>query len=232
MPETIVFGGTIEGRNIAQELLSKKEDALVCVTSQYASMLLPEAVRRHVGALGRDEMLAFLSEAAPKRVIDATHPYATRVTKNIIECCGILNIPYERVERPVSEGLWRQYVQHVPDSQSATAALNDTSGNILLTTGSRTLDIYAGAVDMSRVWARVLPTAEALTLCGNAGVPANHIIAMQGPFSAAFNAALYDQLSIAVMVTKDSGVQGGVEEKVLPALERDIHVIMIDRPKE
>ncbi len=217
MPATVVFGGTVEGRGIAQELFAGGEDPLVCVTSRYAASLLPDGIRRHVGALDREGMLAFLKETAPGRVIDATHPYATRVTKNITECCDTLKIPYERVERPVSEGLWRQYVQHVPDSAGAASALNDTQGNILLTTGSRTLDIYASAVDMSRVWARVLPTVEALTLCANASVPANHIIAMQGPFSRAFNAAIYDQLSISVMVTKDSGAQGGVEEKVLPA---------------
>ena len=60
----------------------------------------------------------------------------------------------------------------------------------------------------------------------------SHIIAMQGPFSRALNAALYDQLHIRVMVSKDSGQPGGVADKVLPALERGIDVIMIERPKE
>ena len=36
-------------------------------------------------------------------------------------------------------------------------------------------------------------------------VPRSHIIAMQGPFSTQLNDALYAQLQIAVMVTKDSG---------------------------
>ena len=46
------------------------------------------------------------------------------------------------------------------------------------------------------------------------------------------NAALYDQFAIRAMVSKDSGAAGGAEEKVLPALARDIHVILIRRPKE
>ena len=45
------------------------------------------------------------------------------------------------------------------------------------------------------------------------------------------NAALYDQLDIRVMVTKDSGREGGLEEKVLPALARELDVIIIDRPE-
>ena len=78
----------------------------------------------------------------------------------------------------------------------------------------------------------MLPTAEALSLCRTAGIPSSHVIAMHGPFSAALNAALYDQLSVRVLVTKDSGREGGLEEKVLPALEREIHVILIERPEE
>ena len=62
--------------------------------------------------------------------------------------------------------------------------------------------------------------------------PRSHIIAMQGPFSTQLNDALYAQLQIAVMVTKDSGEAGGVSEKVLPAPHRGIHVIVIRRPPE
>ena len=131
----------------------------------------------HVGVLQKRDMLAWLADVRPARVIDATHPYAVRATENIRACCGELGIPYERILRPPEEGAWRSEVQH-------------------------------------------------------AGIPASHIIAMQGPFSRALNAALYDQLGIRVMVTKDSGRAGGVEEKVIPALEREIHVILIDRPEE
>ena len=130
------------------------------------------------------------------------------------------------------DGSWRRDVQHVSEPEAAALALQATEGPVLLTTGSHALLPYARAVDPARLFARVLPTKEALDLCAAAGIPASHIIAMQGPFTRAFNAALYDQLDIRVMVTKDSGQTGGVEEKVIPALEREIHVIMIDRPKE
>ncbi len=118
------------------------------------------------------------------------------------------------------------------DAEAAAGAIKDTRGPVLLTTGSHTLSLYTRAADPARLWARVLPTKEALELCESAGIPASHIIAMQGPFSRALNAALYDQLEIRTMVTKDSGRAGGVEEKVIPALAREIHVIMIDRPGE
>jgi precorrin-6x reductase len=120
----------------------------------------------------------------------------------------------------------------VPDAEAAARALQATEGPALLTTGSHGLLPFARAVDPARLFARVLPTGEALELCAAAGILSSHIIAMQGPFTRAFNAALYDQWGIRAMVTKDSGQAGGVEEKVIPALERQIHIIMIDRPKE
>ena len=232
MAVTVIFGGTKEGRETARRLKDAGGDILVCVTSAYAASLLDADLPRRVGALDADGMRAFLKEAKPGRVIDATHPYAVRVTENARACCGALGIPYERVERPVGEGAWREHVERVTDASSAARSLLQTRGNILLTTGSRTLDFYKDVIAEGRVWARVLPTHDALALCESAGLEPSHIIAMQGPFSRPFNAALYDMLDIRAMVTKDSGAQGGVAEKVVPALERDIHVIMIDRPKE
>ena len=106
-------------------------------------------------------------------------------------------------------------------------------GNILLTTGSRELHAFASVRDFaSRAYARVLPMEDSLRACREAGLPPAHILAMQGPFSRDFNAALYDQLRIRTMVSKDSGQPGGVADKVLPALERGIDVVMIERPKE
>ncbi len=232
MAGILIFGGTAEGRETAVRLLEKGEDVAVSVTSEYARSLLPGGMRCHIGAMDRAEMERFLQKERPGRVIDCTHPYAVRATHNIQACCDALGIPCERVERPPSEGEWMQYAEHVSSPEAAAAALARTKGNILLTTGSHTLNIYTQRVDPARIWARVLPSQEALRLCVEAGVAPSHIIAMQGPFSAAFNAALYDQLDIRVMVSKDSGAKGGVAEKTIPALERDIHVIMIDRPED
>ena len=232
MSQIVIFGGTAEGRQAADTLKGAGQDVLVCVTSAYARSLLPEDMPCHVGAMDEAAMEAFLKEVGSERVVDATHPYAVRATENIRSACRGLGIPYERMERPISLGGWRQDVEHVPSPHEAAMALTRAKGNILLTTGSKTVKEYTALVEPDRLWVRVLPTHEALSLCREAGVESAHVIAMQGPFTRDLNAAMYDMLDIRVMVTKDSGKQGGVEEKVIPALERDIHVILIDRPGE
>ena len=228
MPGVLIFGGTTEGRDLAK----KYPRSLVCVTSNYARALLPGNTNCHVGALDPAAMESLMRRMMPEKVIDATHPYAARATETIRACCERLRIPYQRIARPVSPGAWRQYVRPVADTAAAIDALKSIQGNILLATGSRTAANYAAALDVNRLWVRVLPTQEALALCLDAGIPAAHIIAMQGPFSEALNAALYDQWNISVLVTKDSGKPGGVSEKVIPALKRDMEVILIERPKE
>ena len=213
--KTIIFGGTTEGREQAALALARGESVLVSVTSEYARQFLPEGAACHIGALDEAAMKAWIAAERPERIIDATHPFAVRATQTIRACADALHIPYVRIERAADRR---------EDWLSA--------GNILLTTGSHTLSVYAKVIEPERLFVRVLPTHQALDLCAAAGMVQSHVIAMQGPFSRDFNAALYDQLRIRTMVSKDSGQPGGVADKVLPALERGIDVVMIERPKE
>ena len=226
MAVTLIFGGTSEGRLAAE----KEKDALVCVATEYGASLLPTGTNCHIGRLARNEMLEFMRTLRPGRVIDATHPYAVKATDNIRACCTELGIPYERILRPSVSGSWSTLVRHAESAEHAARLLAETGGNILLTTGSQTLTTYTSVIPAERLWVRVLPTRTALELCELAGIHPSHIIAMQGPFSPDLNGALYDHLNIHVMVTKDSGSAGGLEEKVLPALAREMDVIVIDRP--
>ncbi len=228
MAVTLIFGGTAEGRLAAE----KEKDAVVCVATEYGASLLPAGTQCRIGRLEQSEMKALMLEEQPTRVIDATHPYAVRATANIRACCAELDIPYERISRPAVSGSWSTLVRHARNPKEAARMLSETGGNILLTTGSQTLDIFASVIPVQRLWVRVLPTPVALDLCNHSGILPSHIIAMQGPFSPELNGALYDQFDIQVMVTKDSGKAGGLEEKVLPALAREMDVIVIDRPEE
>ena len=74
--------------------------------------------------------------------------------------------------------------------------------------------------------------ADSLSACGAAGVPASHVIAMQGPFSRELNEALIRQFRIAYLVTKDGGRAGGFEEKAAAAKAAGARLILIRRPRE
>ena len=102
----------------------------------------------------------------------------------------------------------------------------------MLTTGSKELEAYTAVQDFqTRLFPRVLPTASVLEKCAALGFPGAHIIAMQGPFSQAMNAALLRETGAEILVTKDTGVSGGFAEKVAAAEEVGAKVLVIARPR-
>ena len=83
-----------------------------------------------------------------------------------------------------------------------------------MTTGSKELRAFASLKHCGeRVFARVLPSPQALEACREAGILPSRILAMQGPFSAELNAAMIRQTGAAWLVTKESGRAGGFEEE-------------------
>lgn len=98
------------------------------------------------------------------------------------------------------------------DYESCVQALTDTSGNILLTTGSKELAVFAPLKE--RLFVRVLPGLESIGLCEKAGIRGKQILAMQGPFSEEMNLAMIHQFSIRYLVTKASGAHSGFQENL------------------
>ena len=228
----MIFGGTTEGREAAKAHIARGDEVIVCVTSAYAKSLLPVEAVVFDHAMDERQMAEAILRVAPDQLVDATHPFAEIASRNIALAAQSTGVPLLRIVREMSLGNWRAEVEWAADTQGAIEALLKTQGNILLTTGSKTLERYVRALPVSRIFARVLPTASVLSSCEALGLTPGQIVAMQGPFTQALNGAMYDQMKIRTLVSKDSGEVGGVTDKVLPALARGIHVIMIERPEE
>ena len=103
---------------------------------------------------------------------------------------------------------------------------------VLLTTGSRNLRPYAEEAKRTGapLIVRVLPHPDSLTACRAAGIPAEMIIADKGPFSVEENINAIRKFGIAVLVTKDSGIAGGVPAKITAARQEKCRLIMVGRP--
>ncbi len=230
-----VFAGTTEGRELAEFLSSQGEKASVtaCVATEYGETLLTPApgLRVLAGRLDREGMAALLREEDFDLVLDATHPYADVVTENVAAACRETGREYRRVLREdsaVPEG-----TVFLPDTTAAVEWLSEHEGNILLTTGSKTLGEYTGIRDFAkRVWARVLPMEASLAACAAAELPPAHIIAMQGPFTRELNIATLRAIGADYLVTKDSGGAGGFREKASAASAAGAKLIVLGRPPQ
>ena len=228
----VIFGGTSEGRELAETAQRSQVPVLVSVVSEYGESLLTESkwVGVHQGALDADGMKELLKKENPPFVLDATHPYAKVVTAQVRAVCEELDLSCYRVlreEETLEDGMYR-----VASTQEASDFLEKQTGNILLTTGSRELHVFAEKETLlPRLFARVLPDSKVLAQCEEMGINGSHLIAMQGPFSVEMNQALLHQTKAVWMVTKESGARGGFQEKWQASKQCGVKFLVINRPE-
>lgn len=238
MKEILIFAGTSEGRKLSEKLIHMGIPHTMCVATEYGEDCLEEHPLRKVqtGRMNIGEMRAFLQGTGVgswEAVVDATHPYAVEVTKNIQMAMKDLDIPYLRLKREITAAHKYGKMQYFEDQYQCAEMLKKTNGNILLTTGSKELAVYCDCEEIkSRLFVRVLPGIESISLCMENGLHGKQIIAMQGPFQTEMNRALIRQFNIQYLVTKQSGVAGGYEEKIEAAKQEDIEVCVIGKAEE
>lgn len=227
-----LFGGTTEGREIAQFLEQEDVRLYVSVATEYGASLVPVSPRCTVfiERLDYAAMCAFMEEYQPTLVIDATHPYAVVVTATIQDACHAMGVPYVRVIRPVSED---QGWVTVDSMEEAAEYLSPREGNIFLTTGSKDLDIFTRIPHYEeRVAVRILSSIASLERALSLGYQGKRIVCMQGPFTTDINVAMFRHFQTKYVVTKDSGKAGGFAEKVTAAREAEATLIVVGRKPE
>ena len=235
MSDVIIFGGTTEGRRLAEFCGEHKIQTVVCVVSEYGEMLVPESpsVRVIRKALNQDEMEALFEEEKPALVLDATHPYARVVTENVTQVCQKMGIKRYRVLRKPELELEKNVdsVVNVESVDEAVEWLKNHEGTALITTGSKELVKYTAIQDYKdRIFARILPDSQALLNSETLGFPRNHMIAMQGPFSLEMNIATMHMTGAKYLVTKESGHAGGFLDKIHAAESVGATALVIGRP--
>ncbi|MDW7669117.1 MAG: precorrin-6A/cobalt-precorrin-6A reductase, partial [Bacillota bacterium] len=107
----------------------------------------------------------------------------------------------------------------------------NNNGNVLLTIGSKNLKKFADEIDNNRLYLRILPFPKLIQEALDMGIELKKIIGIQGPFSKEVNKVLIKSYEIKYIVTKNSGVEGGIIEKIEAAEEMEIKSLILDKPK-
>ena len=223
----LIFGGTTEGREIAEALSKSGIPCTVSVATEYGKTVMPQLPGTEIlcGRKNAEEMAEMMQSGGYTRVVDATHPYAREASENIRRACSLAALPVSRIGRRT--GAHAEGMITVRSLEEAAELLNGVSGNILILTGSRELaSLCRGIRDRDRLYARVLPDPDAILSAREAGIPAPHIIGMQGPFSAEMNLAMIRQIQAKAILTKQSGMQGGFQGKMEAAREAGILAVI------
>lgn len=231
MCKLIIFGGTTEGRELAEFCADNSISAYISVTTEYGAELLPRSEYLHIltERLDREQLSVLFAEKKIALVIDATHPYAVEASKNIAAACTESGIRLFRVVR--NEDNEEKSALYFDNTAEVVDFLNENEGNVLITTGSKELSEFCKVNLFSeRCTARVLNVTAIADMCRKIGF--EKIISEKGPFSIEQNIVHLKKAKAKYVVTKDSGAVGGFQEKIVAAHIYCAVPLIIRRPKE
>jgi precorrin-3B C17-methyltransferase len=180
--------------------------------------------------MGAEARRRELRETGATAVVDATHPFATEISSQLIGLAGELHIPYLRYERPAAPGAHPGI--RCRDMEAAAAEAIQEGKRIFLATGTKDLPVFLKHPQApDREWfVRVAPFPDSIERALSLGVPRGNVCAMQGPFSREFNEALWRSWGVDCVVTKDSGEAGGFVAKAEAAEALGIALVVVERP--
>lgn len=221
MPRVLLLGGTSEASRLARILADAGVDAVFSYAGRTEAPVeqpLPLRIGGFGGAAGLAE---YLRDRGVTHLIDATHPFAARISANAIAAAATAGIPLLAVERPAWRAGPGDHWTDVADFDAAAAALPAGGARVFLAIGRQNLDAFASRANHYLLRLVDRPTAQPLPDCT--------VVIARGPFDAAGDAALMRDHRITHVVAKNSG-GAGAEAKLIAARGLGLPVVMIQRP--
>ncbi len=223
-----VFSGTTEGREICNFLWKLNINTDVFVATEYGASVMPEynTAKVFVGRLNEAEIEKIIGDYII--VIDATHPYAAEVSKNIKNACLKKSVRYIRLLRKIE---CKEEFLSFYSVDEAAIYLKSSIGNIFVSTGSKELEKYK-IIDgfEKRIFGRCLDSEEVKKKCTELGFLKENFIFAKGPFTYEENIKAFKNFDIKILVTKQTGKNGGFYEKIYAADALGIDIIVIKPP--
>lgn len=216
----LILGGTGEARALAAALQADGTWRVVSsLAGRVSSPALPVGEVRVGGFGGPDALAAWLKAEGIAAVVDATHPFAARISASAAQAAPAAGVPLLMLRRPGwTAGAADRWVR-VPDMPAAAAAVEH--GPVLLTTGRGGLAVFADLPH--RFVIRTVDPPEP-------PLPADHeLLLARGPYTLEGERALMEAHGVRTLVTKDSGGDM-TAAKLVAARELGVAVVMVDRP--
>lgn len=220
----LILGGTSEASALAREIAGRRDlDPVLSLAGRTRNPAPPPIPFRIGGFGGADGLKAYLAETVTHAVIDATHPFAARMSRNAAMACRDTGTPLAILTRPAWHPQPADRWICVPDIEAAVTALGTTPRTVFLTVGGLQLSAFARA-PQHRYIVRTIEPPEALR-----HLPLHRLVLARGPFSVEDETALMRSEKVDILVTKNSGA-AATAAKLTAARTLGIEVIMIERP--
>ncbi len=219
----LVLGGTTEARELAAALDAWPGTRVIStLAGRVAKPRLPAGEVRIGGFGGPERLAAYIAHERTDAVIDATHPFAQRMSDSAVLACALAAVPLLRLERPPFRSRPGDDWRRVATLAQAAATIPAAGRRVFLTTGRQGLAAFEG-VGGAFFLVRCVDPPEA-------PLPAEHELLLdRGPFTLESELALIDRHGLDLLVTKDSGGRY-TEAKLEAARLRGMPVILVARP--
>ncbi|MEL6871555.1 MAG: precorrin-6A/cobalt-precorrin-6A reductase [Pseudomonadota bacterium] len=225
----LLLAGTGEARRLASQIVEAKLPGLLLTTSLAGATTEPRAYAgdlRRGGFGGVGGLSAFIREARVDLIIDATHPFAARISANAMQAAAQSAIPMLRLERPPWTQPPGQRWTQISCLADAVAHLGDESIVFLaIGTGS-----FSAACDLASGSAATFYLRVAEAIDNTRSRPGNlHVIVQHPERTRDEDAALFTELGVTHVVMKNAGGDGS-RGKLDAAADLGLTVLMIPRP--
>lgn len=220
----LILGGTAEARQLAGKLA--EHDGLAVTLSLAGRTVNPveQGVPVRSGGFGGSQGLAaYIREHNVGLVIDATHPYAARISANVAEAARQTDVPLLALRRPAWERVAGDRWTMVDTAVDAVQALGNKPRRVFLALGRQELLPFEAAPQHHYIIRSVDPVEPPLA------VPDAQYILARGPFDQAAEQAMLSRNRIDAIVSKNSG-GSATYGKIEAARARHIEVLMFRRP--
>jgi precorrin-6x reductase len=229
-----VFSGTGDGNALAAKLSATGYHVIISTATEYGREIVCEnlpGITIRSGRTGVDTRRRELVNSGALAIVDATHPFATTISHQLMQLAEEIGIPYVRYERPPARSSHPAvYCKTMNEAAAESVALG---GRIFLASGAKDLPVFLQHEGASRCewYVRLTPEPDSLQRALDLGGPRANICAMQGPFSKEFDEVLWKSWRIDCVVTKESGEAGGFLAKAEAAHALGIRLIVVERPQ-
>jgi precorrin-6A/cobalt-precorrin-6A reductase len=168
-------------------------------------------------------LAAFLARERIDAIVDATHPFASRISANAVAACGATRTPLVVFSRPPWTCEPGDRWIEVATIEEAVDALGVAPRTVFLTQGRLQFDAFARAPQHRYIVRAIDRPAEIDAL------PGCKLILARGPFALTDELALMKREHIEALVTKNSGGRA-TYAKIEAARALKIEVVIVRRP--
>ena len=221
----LILGGTTEAAALARHLAERPDIEATLSLAGRTSRPVPPPIPCRTGGFGGAAGLgAYLAEHRIDAVIDATHPFAARISANAVAACRAAGVTLAVLGRPAWTPCEGDRWTRVADMAAAARALGQAPRRVFLTVGGLQLAAFAAAPQHHYLVRTIEPPAAVEAL------QSHRLILARGPFEVAAETALMREERIEVLVTKNSG-GAATGAKIEAARTLGIEIVMVERPK-